>query len=300
MDPRLTRHALGFWELASKPSLQELHDYYARTYYQESRASYEAAYSAAELRYFRAKLEQRRAVIQRYRSVERGTRMLDVGCGEGYALAYFREMGWSVRGLDFSAAGVASKNPHCQDSLITGDLFELLRAEMSSGRSYDVVWLQNVLEHVLEPVELLRSLLALVPADGVAVVTVPNDCSITQRAALESGHIDRAFWVAPPDHLSYFDRESLANTAAATGWECRDIIADFPIDWLLFHPASNYVRDSGAGKAAHQARVELENLIHTRPMQDVNEFWSSLARLGFGRNLTAFLTPRDNAGSAGA
>jgi 2-polyprenyl-3-methyl-5-hydroxy-6-metoxy-1,4-benzoquinol methylase len=292
MDPRLRRHALGFWEIAAKPSPDALSGYYATKYFQESRSSYEATYSPAEIQYFRAKLRQRLAVMERYRRFDPGTRMLDVGCGEGYALAYFQDMGWSVRGLDFSAAGITVKNPQCQDSLITGDLFDLLHAEISAGGSYDVVWLQNVLEHVLAPIELLTSLRALVPPNGVAVVTVPNDCSITQRAALDGGHIDRAFWVAPPDHLSYFDRESLANAAGATGWDCRDVIADFPIDWFLFHPASNYVRDPSVGKAAHRARVELENLIDSRPVHDVIEFWSSMATLGFGRNLTAFLTPR--------
>jgi SAM-dependent methyltransferase len=222
--------------------------------------------------------------------------MLDVGCGEGYALAYFREHGWNVRGLDFSSAGVTSKNPQCRDCLTTGDLFELLNAEISAGRSYDVVWLQNVLEHVLDPMGLLHSLRTLVSAEGVAVVTVPNDCSITQRAALEGGHIDRTFWVAPPDHLSYFDRDSLAKAASAAGWTCRDVMADFPIDWFLFHPGSNYVRDRGMGKAAHRARVELENLVHSRHIDDVVDFWVSLAKLGFGRDLTAFLTPRDGAG----
>jgi 2-polyprenyl-3-methyl-5-hydroxy-6-metoxy-1,4-benzoquinol methylase len=38
-----------------------------------------------------------------------GGRLLDVGCGEGCALAFFREHGWSVKGVDFSSAGVEPK-----------------------------------------------------------------------------------------------------------------------------------------------------------------------------------------------
>ena len=299
MDSRLKRHPLGFWEIIDKPTPHELREYYAKKYYQEARGSYEIAYSEAEVRYFRAKLEQRLAVIRRYCPAGAGTRLLDVGCGEGYALAFFREHGWTVRGLDFSSAGVASKNPDCKDALLTGDVFELLANEIAEGRTYDVVWLQNVLEHVLDPVSLLKSLRRLVGQDGIAVVTVPNDCSITQRAALEQSHIDRNFWVAPPDHLSYFDRESLGKAATASGWDCPDVLADFPIDWFLFHPGSNYVRNSDAGKNAHRARVELENLIHTRPVEDVVDFWSSMARLGFGRDLTAFLRPQQSAQETG-
>jgi SAM-dependent methyltransferase len=190
---------------------------------------------------------------------------------------------------------VAAKNPHCRELLITGDVFELLQAEIRSGEKYDVVWLQNVLEHVLDPIDLLRSLRQLVASDGVAVVTVPNDCSITQQAALDRGHIDRNFWVAIPDHLSYFDRASLVSLCGATGWSSDAVLADFPVDWFLFHPASNYVRDGKVGKDAHRARVQLENLIHSRPSDDVLAFWSTLATLGFGRDITAFLRPQADA-----
>lgn len=290
MDQRLKKHPLGFWEVASKPTSEELHRYYADKYYQEARGSYEVAYSPEELAYFRAKLQQRYAVLQQYLPQRDGT-MLDVGCGEGYALAFFREQGWSVKGFDFSAAGVESKNPACRDVLQTGDVFELLETEIKTGATYDVVWLQNVLEHVIDPLALLESLKTLVSPSGMAVITVPNDCSITQLGALDHQHIDSAFWVAPPDHLSYFDHNSLADTAAETGWECLEMLGDFPVDWFLFHPGSNYVRDKSLGKAAHRARVQIENLLHQQPLDAVIRFWSAAASLGVGRDITAFLRP---------
>ena len=293
MDQRLKKHSLGFWEVAAKPTPQELQQYYADKYYQEAKGSYELEYTKDELLYFRAKLEQRSTVLQRYLSSLSGGvgRLLDVGCGEGYALAFFREQGWSVKGIDFSSAGVESKNPDCMDVLLTGDIFALLQAEISAGETYDVVWLQNVLEHVIDPLALLKSLRKLVSDRGLAVVTVPNDCSITQRAALAHGHIDSAFWVLPPDHLTYFDSASLTNAANATGWACVETLGDFPVDWLLFHPGSNFVRDKSAGKSAHKARVQVENYIHEQPIEDVLRFWSAAAKLGIGRNIIAFLRP---------
>lgn len=291
MDSRLKKHPLGYWEIAAKPSSQELQSYYAEKYYQEAKGSYEVEYSQEELSYFRAKLEQRYAVLQHHRSRERenvGT-MLDVGCGEGYALAFFREHGWSVKGFDFSSAGVASKNPGCMDVLETGDVFELLDTEIKARATYDVVWLQNVLEHVIDPLDLLRSLRTLISPDGIAIVTVPNDCSIIQRGALDHHHIDHAFWVVPPDHLTYFDHNSLANTAAETGWSCLEMLGDFPVDTFLFHHGSNYVRDKAVGKAAHKARVQIENLVHQQPIGDVIRFWSAAAKLGISRDITAFL-----------
>lgn len=294
MDHRITKHPLGFWEIADKPSISELEKYYAEKYYQEGKGSYELQYSDDELRYFNAKLEQRWSVLQKtIQTTGSGLRFLDVGCGEGFALSFFRSKGWTVKGIDFSSAGVKSKNPDCLDSLETGDVFELLKKAIDSREQYDVVWLQNVLEHVLDPLELLVTLRSLVKADGMLVLTVPNDCSMTQLAALDRNHIDHAFWIAPPDHLTYFDHVSLVNAANETGWHCAEMLADFPVDWFLFNPASNYVRDKSVGKSAHYARVQIENAIHQQPMEDVIRFWSAAAQLGVGRDITVFLQPTE-------
>lgn len=293
MDERLRQHPLGFWEVANKPSPAELEAYYASKYYQEGQGSYELQYTADELAFFRAKLEQRWHALGSVLPQGAATplSLLDVGCGEGYALAYFREKGWRVRGFDFSSAGLESKNPSCRDVLVTGDVFALLQAEIASGRRHDVVWLQNVLEHVLDPVDLLRSLRQLVTPSGVAVVTVPNDCSIVQGAAMQHGHIESSFWVAPPDHLSYFDTHSLKSIARHTAWDPALMLGDFPVDWLLFHPGSNYIRDRQQGKPAHRARVQIENLIHSQPLERSVAFWAAAGELGVGRNITAFLRP---------
>lgn len=151
-------------------------------------------YTNDELMYFNTKIEQRSAVLYKYLSIDDKNRcLLDEGCGEGYTLKFFRRQGWSVKGFDFSFAGVESKNPDCLDSLVTGDIFALLDSEIRDGKTYDVVWLQNVLEHVVNPLELLISLSSLVTPSGIAVVTVPNDYSVTQKELLELGHIDQPF-----------------------------------------------------------------------------------------------------------
>lgn len=292
MDPRLRRHPLGYWELSEKPTSEELQAYYANKYYQEANGSYEIAYSQEELDYFEVKLSQRRAVLETYLTEKREERnLLDVGCGEGYTLSHFRKHGWNVKGLDFSSAGVASKNPDCADLLVTGDVSILLQAELEAGAIYQVVWLQNVLEHVIDPLALLDSLRRLVAPSGLLVATVPNDFSVVQQTLLAQRHIDSEFWVAPPDHLTYFDRTSIVNAATATGWECVETLSDFPIDFFLFHSGSNYIRNKAVGKAAHRARVQIENMIGQRPIEDVIGFWSALSKLGLGRDLTVFLRP---------
>lgn len=294
MHPELKKNPLGFWEVINKPSSEALKEYYAKKYYQQSLGSYEASYTEDELTYFETKLAQKFYVINQLfaEDVSHVKTLLDVGCGEGYALSFFKKHGWNVKGIDFSAAGVTSKNPDCMENLVTGDVFELLHQEILSGHTYQLVWLQNVLEHVVDPLDLLASLKKVLRPDGIAVVTVPNDFSVTQLTALQKTHIQQPFWVALPDHLNYYDYDSLKTTVTSTGWDPLEIIADFPVDWFLFNPASNYVTNPAVGKSAHIARVQIENYIQLQPAEDVIAFWSAMAKVGVGRDLTIFLRAR--------
>lgn len=292
-DPRLRRHPLGFLEVVDRPTPVELSDYYAKQYYQTERSGYRHSYSALE----RSVIEQRVAHRSEHAHGLRGdrspARLLDVGCGEGFVLAGLKAQGWEVEGIDFSGAGIESFHPELLDCVETGDVFALLQRRVALGRQYQMVWLGNVLEHVLDPVGLMQSLARVVCPGGLLVVTVPNDGSPFQESLFADGHIQERFWISPPDHLPYFTADSLRAIAEATGWKCRDILADFPIDWYLAHPSSNCVRDRAQGSAAHQARLRLEHTIGLRGPESANALYRSLAAVGLGRNITAFLSPND-------
>lgn len=282
--------ALDFYTLCDKPSQTELDEYYAQKYFQESKSkAYAASYSEQELRLFRQKLEQRYAAICACQDTFAYHRFLDVGCGEGFALQFFAERGYEVKGLDYSRAGIEQHHPLLVGSLVEGDVFASLQAEIAAGQRYDIIWLQHVLEHVLEPMTLLQQLKSLVAPGGVLVVTVPNDFSALQQKALEEGRIDRSFWIAVPDHISYFNTHSIDKVVAHTGWRLLDKMTDFPIDWFLFHQQTNYVQNPALGKPAHQARMALEDLIAENPPEAVNAFYRALANIGMGRSVTVIL-----------
>jgi SAM-dependent methyltransferase len=291
-DPRLKRHPLGFLEAADTPSPEELKAYYADRYYQTEQSNYRKAYPQAERDYFDLKIAQRAALVDKLRGGRRPGTMLDVGCGEGFALAWFRQQGWTVDGIDHSIAGLEAMHPELLPRVQAGDLFGLLDARIAADELYDLVWLNNVLEHVVDPVKLLTALRRLVAPEGVLVVTVPNDGSTYQVTLLAIGDIPERFWIALPDHLAYFTYESLKSTAEATGWTCHDIVGDFPVDFFLLHEGSNYVKDRTKGAAAHQARIRFELMLGQLDHGRVNEFYGAMARVGLGRALTAFLVPK--------
>ncbi|MEO3428957.1 methyltransferase domain-containing protein [Pelagibius sp. CAU 1746] len=291
-DPRLKRNPLGFLEVVSRPSEDELSDYYAQTYYQQEKSSYRKSYPPDELAVIDLRIAQRAARALELLHRDGPGNLLDVGCGEGFVLAAFAKQGWTVAGVDHSRAGVESMNPDFADKVEQGDLFALLRRRIEAGERHDLVWLGNVLEHVLDPLGLLDSLRSLVAPGGLLVATVPNDGNAYHEDLLAGGAIPERFWIAIPDHMSYFTIDSLRRTAEATGWDCLDVQADFPIDLFLAHEGSNYVRDRSQGGAAHRARLQLERIVGAAGIEAANRFYSALADVGLGRNITAFMRPK--------
>ena len=289
MDDRLVRHPLGFWRVKDLPDLQTLRAYYESRYYQTAQSNYRPTYPAEEVAWFHAKTERIATSIAEVRGVSGGT-VLDVGCGEGFAMDWFDRNGYAVRGVDFSRAGMEGAHPHLLDRLETGEVQELLDAHIAAGRTYDVIWLTNVLEHVIDPLALLTRLRQLQASAGVLVVTVPNDGSAWQEFLFATGRISERFWIAIPDHLSYFDADSLRAVATATGWQCARMTADFPIDWFLGNAESDYVSLKAKGRGAHQARIAIDTVLAGQPVQAVNRFYAAMADVGMGRQLTAILT----------
>lgn len=288
----LRLNAFGFYEIKQKPTPEELRDYYAKRYYQENLTTYQPEYPAEELEHIEGKLRLRHWVLEQLRKGSGAGSFLDIGCGEGWALDYFQRQGWEVLGLDFSSFSLEKLHPTLRSQLRTGDLYEEVQKLVAASERFDVLWLDNVLEHVLEPADLLRHCRTLIKPNGVLVVDVPNDFSALQLHLLDSGQIDRPFWVVLPDHLSYFNPMGLRNLAEATGWHTTKILGDQPIDLNLLNPAANYVMNRAVGKAAHQARLTQDNLLlRTASLPAVAAYYEALAAVGLGRSIIAFLQP---------
>jgi len=289
-DVRLRRHTLGFLEAVDRPSAQELSEFYAKTYYQAEKANYRKEYTTTELEVNSARIDRlvSHALSLAGRQGEVGS-FLDLGCGEGFVLAALDRMGWTVSGVDYSVAGLESTNPEMAQFVEQGDIFQILEHRVTAGESYDMIWLDHVLEHVLDPVGLLTLARKLVAVTGVLVVTVPNDGNEYHEHLFAEGLVQDRWWIATPDHMSYFTNESLRSISEATGWRCDSILASFPVDFFLSHSGSNYVKGPSLGPQAHEAKLRLELFIENSGRDKANTLYAAIAEAGLGRDLAAFL-----------
>lgn len=79
-------------------------------------------------------------------------RVLDAGCGAGENAAVLREAGCFVHGVDLDPARLALAE-QCCDSVSIGDV--TTEAFWQTAGSFDVVLFSDVLEHLLNPEQVL-------------------------------------------------------------------------------------------------------------------------------------------------
>lgn len=282
-----TRNKYGYYEIQNKPSSDELKSFYAEKYFQTERGGYESRYSPDELSFFRNKDEQKKIVIDKIRGESLGS-ILDIGCGEGHTLENFDSFGWQVTGIDYSVFGCEKMNPNQLKNLVAGDLYDSLEGLINQNKTFDVVWMNNLLEHVIDSVEILTLSKSLLNKGGVLVIQVPNDFSKYQAFLESKGYIKDKFWITYPDHLNYFTRDSLNNLCSSCGLEEKFVFADFPIDLFISNMNSNYILDKSKGKSAHKSRVELDNFFHETSPEKTIDMYRAMAELGIGRQIISF------------
>jgi len=136
-------------------------------------------------------------------------RLLDVGCKDGAFLLLARAAGWQVAGLELSASAAATAQHHGLDVCV-GTLDE---APYADG-SFDVVTMWHLLEHVPQPLTLLRRVAHLLKLRGVLALETPN---VEGRAFHRQG----VAWeyLVPPEHLRFFGPHSLSLALQLTGYE---------------------------------------------------------------------------------
>lgn len=119
----------------------------------------------------RRNLERRVEIVAEHCRLA-GARLLDAGCGAGGYVEAYAAAGADACGLEFDAAKVAAwASAHPGDSRVQqGDLARQPYADAS----FDVVVLNEVLEHVPDEVTVLREIARVLVPGGVLLVFSPN------------------------------------------------------------------------------------------------------------------------------
>ena len=139
--------------------------------------------------------------------------LMDVGCGNGDTVMRAGQLGWQALGIELDAAAVRAAQARGLN-VIAGS-YEALSAYEGQA---DCLICSHVIEHVHQPLELLRLLLAALKPQGVLLLSAPNAAS----------HLCERYggnWrgLEAPRHLAIPDATWLIGWLRSRGFDCRQL-----------------------------------------------------------------------------
>lgn len=219
------------------------------------------------------------AVLDRYGS---GKKVLDVGCGAGEFVSYAQENGFDPTGIEPSEEAVQAAQagglPVSRCNLEEYALYGAGKEEL-----FDAVVMLNVLEHVPHPAGTIEHAKRLLKPSGILCVRVPNDFTWIQQVALDKLG-KKEWWVAVPDHINYFNFDSLHHFLGNLGFTVIYSQGDFPMEMFLLM-GKDYVGNPEIGKECHKSRVSFETSL---PGELRRRTYQALAEAGIGRDCLVF------------
>ena len=154
------------------------------------------------------------ARIEKHRS---GGRLLDIGCGAGLLETVMDKNTWDVTGVESSEFIADFGRQHFGANIVSAKFEDL---NFPEGH-FDVVVLKYVLDHMEEPLDVLRKVRSVIKSDGLLVIAdLINIESFCARFFAE-GHR-----LIHPMHFTYFSPSTIATHLRRVGFEVVKI--DYP------------------------------------------------------------------------
>lgn len=145
-----------------------------------------------------------------------GNTILEIGVGAGQSIVWFENEGFQVTGIEPDKRNVSLINK----ILKKGKVIESSVEEFSSEKTYDVIWMSHVLEHLIEPIQFLKKIKKNMKKKGIFFIEVPNcEYKPTLKSSIEEN-----------PHLFHFTKRALVKMTEDIGY--RVISSD------VFRPAT--------------------------------------------------------------
>ncbi|OGF63342.1 SAM-dependent methyltransferase [Candidatus Giovannonibacteria bacterium RIFCSPHIGHO2_01_FULL_45_33] len=266
-------NACKFKHVVPFPTLEELDVLYKEEFYSTAKPKYFASVEADREWW----METYRSYYHLFEKFTKGRKLLEIGSGPGYFLKCGQESGWDTLGIEPSPQayeysgklGVKAIN-----SFFSADIAGQIG-------QFDVVYMNTVLEHVLDPRALIENANKVLKPSGIICVVSPNEYNPLQIILKERlGY--PAWWVAPPQHINYFDFHSIRGLLKNNGFMVLENLGTFPMEFFLLAGA-NYVGHDDIGKKCHAKRMEFEINMLKYGKAILEDFYKFLAKNNIGR-----------------
>lgn len=185
-------------------------------------------YSWFEKRKVLKKLQAYHRVFRIRRYVSPNSKVLDIGCGHGYFVDALRKFGYEGFGFDFALSGNLSGNKYCFYREDLGDL---------EVENFDAVTMWHVLEHSINPVDLLNKIFKKLHDSGLIFISIPNYKSLWQRLRR-----DKWVWLQQPYvHIYHFNPKNIKLLVKASGFHVEKVWTADRWDASIYHVGMNSI-----------------------------------------------------------
>ncbi len=284
---KLKKNEFGFYQITPTPSAEEITKFYADEFYTDEYKNFNDSSLEVQIK-DKAFFEGRWSDIydnflEINKDLKKGNSILDIGCGWAQALLFFKEKGFDCYGFDPAIEAVeygCKKGLNIKHAGLDGmDVFE--------NKKFEMVTMFNVLEHLANPSQTINQIKEILQPNGILAIDVPNEFNDFQTAGRDVHGLDD-WWVAPPNHLNYFSKDSLVNFLESHGFSVEISESSFPLEMFLLF-GENYVKDGNLGGQCHKKRVLFEeNLRKHGKASTLKNFYRALADLNLGRQVSVF------------
>ena len=155
--------------------------------------------------------------------VQGSARLLDFGCGAGDFLRRMHALGWNVTGLDMAEPAVA----RIRDQYGLPAHVGTLPSPLWSGACFEAITMWQSLEHVHQPLEVLRAAYRLLTTGGRLLVAAPNFDGFASRWFGASW-----YGLDLPRHLTHFTPQTLRMMLGRAGFECVEMQQQQRNSWI--------------------------------------------------------------------
>lgn len=188
----------GLMFVNPRPSAYEISNYYKSENYISHSTKHTGWLGKIYTVVRRKNHEKKYALIESYK---KPGSIIDIGCATGEFLDFFKTKGWKVTGVepDKDARKFAANTYHLK-------VFDEKNIQDIKERTYDVVTMWHVLEHVHDINERVFQLNRMLKEDGIAFIAVPNPQS-------KDAAIYKTFWAGYdlPRHLFHFSFKTITD-----------------------------------------------------------------------------------------
>jgi 2-polyprenyl-3-methyl-5-hydroxy-6-metoxy-1,4-benzoquinol methylase len=151
----------------------------------------------------------------------RGELCLELGPATGYMTKKLVDCFKEIHLVE-GAIDLLEKIPDYPNVKKNHSLFEDYKCDIQ----YDTIVMGHVLEHISEPVPLLKKIYSWLSSDGVLLISVPNAKSIHRTVAVEMGLLESIYTLNNRDrelgHYRVYDMDALKNDVSNAGFKILD------------------------------------------------------------------------------